>query len=312
MTHQNKPKNKPTIIEDNAQTAKYANTKSANTKNINTTKTQNTKTKILTGIVGSGMIMTLLIACNHPVTPVDHRKPTTTIVRQTQPDPKNPTVTQTDNMRGLILNRQNTSRPTTDYGALKNTTRYNSNVVYTNDADFKDWLASHSYQQSEVLAYQNYLQSQLGSIPPMDQLITSARDARRCGFEPYEVPPASLWQNIVPTLQMLQQLQKQGYLPYSTVIRSVYRNPALNDCAGGAGESKHMTNGAIDIWIPENEANKWAIESTFDGLCQFWQSNGQAYSFGLGLYPTGSVHLDTQGFRKWGASHSSSSSPCRF
>ena len=256
--------------------------------------------------------MTLLIACNHPVTPMDNRKPTTTIVHKTQPNPKNTTVTQTDNMRGLIINRQNTTRPTTDYRALKNSTRYNSNVVYTNDADFKDWLASHSYQQSEVLAYQNYLQSQLGSIPPMDQLITSARDARRCGFEPYEVPPASLWQNIVPTLQMLQQLQKQGYLPYSTVIRSVYRNPALNDCAGGAGESKHMTNGAIDIWVPENEANKWAIESTFDGLCQFWQSNGQSYNFGLGLYPTGSVHLDTQGFRKWGASHSSSSSPCRF
>ncbi len=70
MTHQNKTKNKPTIIEDNAQTAQYANAKSANTQNINTTKTQNTKTKILTGIVGSGMIMTLLIACNHPVTPV--------------------------------------------------------------------------------------------------------------------------------------------------------------------------------------------------------------------------------------------------
>lgn len=304
MTHQNKTNNKPTIIEDNAQTAPYSKT--------NNTNTKNTKTKILTGIVGSGMIMTLLIACNHPVTPVDNRKPTTTIVRQTQSNPKNTTVTQMDNMRGLILNRQNTTRPTTDYGALKNSTRYNSKVVYTNDADFKDWLASHSYQQSEVLAYQNYLQSQLGSIPPMEQLITSARDARRCGFEPYEVPPASLWQNIVPTLQMLQQLQKQGYLPYSTVIRSVYRNPVLNDCAGGAGESKHMTNGAIDIWVPENEANKWAIESTFDGLCQFWQSNGQAYSFGLGLYPTGSVHLDTQGFRKWGASHSSSSSPCRF
>ena len=114
MTHQNKPKNEPTIIEDNAQTAKYANTKSANTKNINTTKTQNTKTKILTGIVGSGTIMTLLIACNHPVTPVDNRKPTTTIVHKTQPNPKNTTVTQTDNMRGLILNRQNPPRPTTN------------------------------------------------------------------------------------------------------------------------------------------------------------------------------------------------------
>ncbi|MGD4318284.1 hypothetical protein QT621_27785, partial [Xanthomonas citri pv. citri] len=122
MTHQNKTKNKPSIIEDNAQTAQYAKTK---TKNINTTKTQNTKTKILTGIVGSGMIMTLLIACNHPDTPVDNRKPTTTIVRQTQPNPKNTTVTQTDNMRGLILNRQNTTRPTTDYRALKNSPRYN-------------------------------------------------------------------------------------------------------------------------------------------------------------------------------------------
>ncbi|MGD5558099.1 hypothetical protein QUT58_22555, partial [Xanthomonas citri pv. citri] len=89
MTHQNKTKSKLSIIEDNAQTTKYGKPESANTKNINTTKTQNTKTKILTGIVGSGMIMTLLIACNHPVTPMDNRKPTTTIVHQTQPNPEN-------------------------------------------------------------------------------------------------------------------------------------------------------------------------------------------------------------------------------
>ena len=269
------------------------------------------KPKIFATVATAGVVMTVLIACNHQVTQVDQQKSATVIVKPPQQTPKS--ISQTDSMRGLIINRQTKpNMPPTDYRALKQPSRFNGNVVYTNDPDFKDWLASHSYQKSEVLAYQNYLQSQLGTIPPMEQLLASARDARRCGFEPYEVPPAALWQNIVPTLRMLQQLQKQGYLPYSTVIRSVYRNPALNDCAGGAGESKHMTNGAIDIWVPENEGNKWAIDSTFDGLCQFWQSNGQGYSFGLGLYPTGSVHLDTQGYRKWGANHASSSSPCRF
>lgn len=269
------------------------------------------KPKIFVALASSGVLLTALIACNHQVTPVEHQK-STTLVKPTQQTHKTTTAPQTDTMRGLIINRQQHNAQPIDYRALQQPSRVNSSVVYTNDPDFKDWLASRSYQKSEVLAYQNYLQSQLGTIPPMEQLLASARDARRCGFEPYEVPPASLWQNIVPTLRMLQQLQKQGYLPYSTVIRSVYRNPALNDCAGGAGESKHMTNGAIDIWVPENEGNKWAVDSTFDGLCQFWQSSGQGYNFGLGLYPTGSVHLDTQGYRKWGANHSSSSSPCRF
>ena len=278
-----------------------------------TKKTSYSKPKIFSTIGTAGVMMTVLIACNHQVTQVDQQKSATPTVKPPQQTHKNTPVAQTDNIRGLIINRQTQhNMPPTDYRALKQPSRFSSNVVYTNDLVFKDWLASHSYQKSEVLAYQNYLQSQLGTIPPMEQLLASARDARRCGFEPYEVPPASLWQNIVPTLRMLQQLQKQGYLPYSTVIRSVYRNPALNDCAGGAGESKHMTNGAIDIWVPENEGNKWAVDSTVDGLCQFWQSNGQGYNFGLGLYPTGSVHLDTQGYRKWGASHSSSSSPCRF
>ena len=278
--------------------------------NIKTTKS--TKSKIFAAIATSGAVTTLLIACNIQVMPVDHRKPASPIVNN-KPLNKNTPVPNTDNMRGLIIQHQNKhSNQPIDYRALQQNPRFNSAVVYTNNADFKDWLATHSYQKAEVLAYQNYLQSQLGTIPPMDQLLASARDARRCGFEPYEVPPASLWQNMVPTLQLLQHMQKQGYLPYSTIIRSVYRNPALNDCAGGAGESKHMTNGAIDIWVPENEGNKWAVDSTIDGLCQFWQSSGQSYNFGLGLYPTGSVHLDTQGFRKWGASHSSSSSPCRF
>ncbi|MFW2176300.1 MULTISPECIES: D-Ala-D-Ala carboxypeptidase family metallohydrolase [unclassified Moraxella] len=187
-----------------------------------------------------------------------------------------------------------------------------TNKINSHNPAFNYWLENQPYHKPQVLAYQGFLETQVNNLPPIDELVVSARDAVNCGYEPYEVPPVELWRNIVPTLQLVERLKQQGYLPRSTVIRSVYRNPSLNRCAGGAGESKHTTNGAIDIWIPENDGNRWAIDSTFDGLCQFWQSQGQDYNFGLGLYATGSIHIDTQGYRKWGGNHSSSSSPCRF
>ncbi|MFZ2553944.1 MAG: peptidase M15A, partial [Psychrobacter urativorans] len=37
-----------------------------------------------------------------------------------------------------------------------------------------------------------------------------------------------------------------------------------------------------------------------------------AYNFGLGLYSTGAIHLDTEGYRKWGFQHASSASACRY
>lgn len=255
--------------------------------------------KVMATTLLAGITMTLLLACNHPVMPLEPAKSAKPVLNQPTPQPHN-----RDALQGLIHHRQHQPAPLP--------LPKNSGEIYSHNADFKAWLDSHSYQKSEILAYQNYLQSQLGTIPPIDQLIASARDARACGFEPYEVPPAALWSNIVPTLRLLQQLKQQGYLPMSTVIRSVYRNPSLNQCAGGAGESKHMTNGAIDIWVPENEGNRWAVESTNEGLCQFWQYNGQAHNFGLGLYASGAVHLDTQGYRKWGGNHSATSSPCRY
>lgn len=185
-------------------------------------------------------------------------------------------------------------------------------TILTNNSDFNRWVASSRMHQEQVAAYQQYLQTQLGSanVPPMDQLTLSAREAVRCGYEPYEVPPQYLWANIVPTLRLLQALKQQGYLPYSTVIRSVYRNPDLNRCAGGAAGSKHQTNGAMDVWIPEYEGQMWKIKETLSNLCGFWESQGESYQFGLGLYSTGAIHIDTQGWRRWGGSHGAGSSPC--
>lgn len=215
-----------------------------------------------------------------------------------------------DRLSGLINQKQqqyqtaNQPNPVAIYpSVIKRPSPRNNglqNTIMTSNPDFNYWVASSRYRQEEVADYQRYLQSQLGQVPPMDQLLVSARSAEKCGHEPYEVPPRHLWANLVPTLRLVQSFKQQGLLPYSTVIRSVYRNPELNRCAGGAPESKHMSNGAVDVWIPEYEGDKWALNNTVTNLCYFWQGQGQNYNMGLGLYSTGAIHIDTQGWRKWG------------
>lgn len=180
--------------------------------------------------------------------------------------------------------------------------------------DFNSWLNSIRFRAQEVANYKRYLSSQLGAqnVPPLEQLLTTARSWDKCGYEPYQLPPQELWSNIVPTLRLYSALKNQGVLPPTTEIRSVYRSPGLNRCAGGASSSKHMTASAIDIWVPEYQDNFWLLSKMQDGLCQFWQYQGQSHRLGLGLYSTGAVHLDTQGYRKWGFNHATSSSSCRY
>ncbi|MFZ2843090.1 D-Ala-D-Ala carboxypeptidase family metallohydrolase [Psychrobacter sp.] len=203
----------------------------------------------------------------------------------------------------------------------KGTPRYNTTYSTGNNSyndftsmDFNTWLNSNSYRAGQVSNFQRYLNSRVGAqnVPPLSQLLTTARSWDKCGYEPYQLPPQELWSNIVPTLQLYGQLKNQGILPASTEIRSVYRSPGLNDCAGGASSSKHMTAGAIDIWVPQYEGNSWQLSSMQDRLCEFWQYQGQSHNFGLGLYSTGAIHLDTDGYRKWGFNHASSGSPCRY
>ena len=242
--------------------------------------------------------------------------------------------TNGDSMQGLIAQKQrdfnldarlsieenkrvNINRRLPTYGTEHNHDGHETGNNDDNDAvsvDFNVWLNSNSYRARQVAEYQRYLSSQVGAknVPPLSQLLTTARSWSKCGYEPYQLPPQELWANIVPTLRLYSELKQQGILPASSEIRSVYRSPGLNDCAGGADSSKHMNASAMDIWVPEYEYNPWQRSTMQDGLCQFWQYQGSGHNFGLGLYATGAIHLDTDGYRKWGFNHASSGSPCRY
>lgn len=148
---------------------------------------------------------------------------------------------------------------------------------------------------------QMLVQARLYGVVPIHQLLRSASDWRLCRAAPYAVPPAAQWPAVRSTLALLLTLKQQGILEPFEVV-SAYRDPALNACAGGAVGSAHTRAFAVDLVLPD-----WADPNP---LCAFWQQHGRAWSMGLGRYPSGRIHLDTAGYRTWGADGSAGSSFC--
>lgn len=181
------------------------------------------------------------------------------------------------------------------------------------DRYFQSWIGiKDNYEK--VVQYRTYLQNALGDeayIAPMNQLLKTARSWQECEEQPYQVPPQHLWHKILPTLRLYQDLMQKGVLPINTQIRSVYRNSNLNQCAGGAAASKHLVNSAIDIWVPDLLVGSWQLDQLQSRLCEYWLNEGEHHQFGLGLYATGAIHLDTQGYRKWGMQFTPAHSVCR-
>lgn len=182
-------------------------------------------------------------------------------------------------------------------------------------------LPPNSYQiwrlqgdhQYKVQAYKNFLaQQHVQFVVPDFEMFRSARDWQQCNYDEYDVPDPSVWQNAVPTLRLLKQLVDEG-LVHDIEVTSSYRSPYLNHCAGGAKSSSHLRNSAIDFRIGSiqpDEQEQLKIHTQKLKLCKFWQQRGQALNMGLGIYNTGQIHIDTQGYRTWGPDHSWRSSLC--
>ncbi len=197
------------------------------------------------------------------------------------------------------------------YDDIYEVNSFSNNYAYGGQT-FEAWQNKHG-NRLRVKAYRKYLVKHLGAnnVPPMSQLLQTAKSWRKCGGEPYSVPPVYYWHNMVPTLRLFATLKSQGIIPADTKITSVYRSSRLNRCVGGANGSKHKVNSALDLSSPSMKKYSFKLSQVQDNLCNFWLYQGHYYKFGLGLYSKGSIHIDTSKYRKWGNNYSSGSSPCR-
>jgi len=159
---------------------------------------------------------------------------------------------------------------------------------------YRSWYLSTPARAQQVKSFNDYLVgAQVGGIVPTWQLFRTATSWQQCGAQPFEIPPQEEWPNIVQTLRYVRDYVIPALGPVEPV--SVYRNPTLNVCAGGAPESAHKLYSAIDM-VPLKPITREAMMRT---LCVDHSTHGEAYRAGLGFYAYMRFHVDSTKYRRW-------------
>ena len=171
---------------------------------------------------------------------------------------------------------------------------------------YRSWYLAAPWRAAAVARFNDYLKTYgVAGIVPTWQLLRTASYWHRCGADPFEVAPVTEWPNIVQTLRYVRDRVIPTIGPVEPV--SAYRNPTLNQCAGGASESAHRYNQAIDM-VP-----LWPItrEALMRKLCAVHRREGAPYGVGLGFYAYHRFHIDTRKFRNWGFGDAPDGEQCR-
>ena len=159
---------------------------------------------------------------------------------------------------------------------------------------YRSWYLADGSRAAQVKSFNNYLAAaQVSGVLPTWQLLRTATSWRSCGAQPFEVPPTSEWPNIIQTLRYVRDYVIPEIGPVEAV--SVYRNPQLNVCAGGAPASAHKLDSAIDM-VPLKPITREVLMRT---LCAGHSENGPRYNAGLGFYAYLRFHVDSTKFRRW-------------
>ena len=163
------------------------------------------------------------------------------------------------------------------------------------EAGYRRWLAQQAWRPGLVSSFHRYLMdAQVAFVVPTWQLLRTASDWSVCGADPFEVPPATEWPNVVQTLRYVRDYVVPAVGPVEPV--SVYRNPILNQCAGGAKESVHQHMSAVDL-VPLRPTDRTALIAR---LCAAHALSGPNYNVGLGFYTKLRFHVDSWRYRTWG------------
>ncbi len=168
-------------------------------------------------------------------------------------------------------------------------------TVGQDEPGYRRWVAAAAWRPIYVRTFHDYLvTNRVAGVAPTWQLLRTASQWQRCAAEPFEVPPTSEWANIVATLNYIGSYIVPAMGPVEPV--SVYRNPALNACAGGAAASTHREMGAIDM-VPLRPISRRAL---MQGLCEIHVTNAEVTNAGLGFYKGVRFHIDARKHREWG------------
>jgi uncharacterized protein YcbK (DUF882 family) len=178
-------------------------------------------------------------------------------------------------------------------------------TVQDRSAQYQAWLAkADNHAQANALAA--YLDQQgVGDVYPMDQLLRSDTNWRRCKAEPFAVPSRRHWPNMVPTLKLIRAEIVPLIGPVEA--QSVYRDAAINGCIKGASQSYHLRFHAIDMKPAPGVTRAQLITK----LCQLHREKGARLNMGLGIYTGTRFHIDAAGYRGWGHDFRGASFPCR-
>ena len=159
---------------------------------------------------------------------------------------------------------------------------------------YRSWYLADPGRAQQVKAFNDYLTGAgVAGIVPTWQLFRTATSWQSCGAQPFEIPPTDEWPHIVNTLRYVRDYVVPALGPVEPV--SVYRNPALNVCAGGAPESAHKLYSAIDM-VPLRPITREAMMRT---LCGDHSLHGDRYQAGLGFYAYMRFHIDSTKYRRW-------------
>lgn len=159
---------------------------------------------------------------------------------------------------------------------------------------YRSWYLGAPERAGQVKAFNDYLvAAQVGGILPTWQLLRTATSWKECGAQPFEVPPTTEWPHMVQTLRYVRDYVIPAVGPVEAV--SVYRNPSLNVCAGGAPESAHKEDSAIDM-VPLQPIDRVTLMRK---LCGNHSQHGAAYNAGLGFYAFLRFHVDSTKYRRW-------------
>ncbi|HEX8526187.1 D-Ala-D-Ala carboxypeptidase family metallohydrolase [Allosphingosinicella sp.] len=173
-------------------------------------------------------------------------------------------------------------------------------------ADYHAWLARSPENREAVRAFRSYLAAEgLAEVIPVWQLVRTSSSWRQCAADRFEVAPQDKWDNIKTTLKFVRDEVRPAVGEVEAL--SVYRNEGLNACSNGAPASAHRLFFALDLKPVSDDVSRAGMISR---VCAAHVRSGKAYNAGLGFYSGLRFHVDSHGYRKWGADGRGGSSPC--